>query len=275
LITAGFWSKDEILADAWAHGHYVVFATLAVAALLTAFYTMRQITLTFFGEPRTEEAKHAHETPWTMTLPLVVLAVFAVAAGWIGIPNDFLGLNLGEINFIHGVVYTLESSGIHLEGLTFSFIPLLTSIGVAALGLYLGWLVYRKYAAGDTDPLKRSLGPVHRVLQNKYYFDEIYGFFLVRPAAWLSETFTYLWIDRGLIDGILHTLARISFWLGGIFRNRFELPFISRGADMLGEGIRNFGVYFRKSQSGNVQGYLNIGIILVVIIGVFVVLLLN
>ncbi len=89
LVTAGFWSKDEILADAFGHGHLVVFVVLALAALLTAFYTMRQITLTFLGEPRTEAAKHAQETPWTMTLPLVVLAVFAVSAGWVGIPEHF------------------------------------------------------------------------------------------------------------------------------------------------------------------------------------------
>ncbi len=71
VLTAGFWSKDEILADAWGHGHMAIFITLAVAAFLTAFYTMRQITLTFLGEPRTKEAEHAHETPWTMTAPLV------------------------------------------------------------------------------------------------------------------------------------------------------------------------------------------------------------
>ncbi len=89
VITAGFWSKDEILADAWAHHHYTVFIVLAVAAFLTAFYTMRQITLTFLGEARTKEAEHAHETPWTMTVPLMVLAFFAITYGWVGIPEHF------------------------------------------------------------------------------------------------------------------------------------------------------------------------------------------
>jgi NADH-quinone oxidoreductase subunit L len=275
LVTAGFWSKDEILADAWAHEHYLVFATLAIAALLTAFYTMRQITLTFFGEPRTEEAKHAHETPWTMTLPLVVLAIFAVGAGWVGIPNDFLGLNLGEINFIHGVAYTLVPSGIEPAELVFSIIPLLTSVAVAGLGLYFGWMVYRSYRAGETDPAEKSLGPVHRVLKNKYYFDELYDFLFVRPANWFSESFTYLFLDRGLIDGILHIAARIAFSLGGIFRNRFELPVVAAGADRLAEGVRKFGGWLRKSQSGNVQGYLNAGIVFLVAIGVLVVLLLR
>src|SRR3972149_5473848 len=81
VLTAGFWSKDEILAEAFGNGHLVVFIVLASAALLTAFYTARQITLAFLGEPRTQSAEHAQETKWTMTLPLVILAVFAVAAG--------------------------------------------------------------------------------------------------------------------------------------------------------------------------------------------------
>jgi NADH-quinone oxidoreductase subunit L len=275
LVTAGFWSKDEILADAWAHGHIVVFITLALAALLTAFYTMRQITLTFLGEPRTKEAEHAHETPWTMTLPLVVLSIFAVAAGWAGIPNDFLGMELGEINFIHGVAYTLLPSGIEPAELTFNIVPLLTSVAVALGGLYLGWLVYRRYAAGQTDPVERSLGPVHAVLKRKYYFDELYDAVFVRPANWISETFTYAFLDRGLIDGILHTLARIAYWLGGVFRNRFELPFIAGAADWLAEVVRNFGARLRKGQTGNVQAYLNAGIVFIVAIGVLVVLLLN
>ena len=81
FVTAGFWSKDEILADAWAHAP-VVFWVLAAAAFLTAFYTMRQITLTFLGRPRTKEAEHAHETNCWMTGPLMVLAGAGVGAAW-------------------------------------------------------------------------------------------------------------------------------------------------------------------------------------------------
>ncbi len=91
VLTAGFWSKDEIFAEAFGNGHVVVFITLALAAFLTAFYTMRQITLTFFGEPRTKAAEHASETPWTMTVPLIVLAVFAVGYGWVGYPGTIPG----------------------------------------------------------------------------------------------------------------------------------------------------------------------------------------
>ena len=88
LVTAGFWSKDEIFASTF-NGHLAVFVTLAAAAFLTAFYTMRQITLTFLGEPRTAAAAHAQETVWTMTFPLIVLAVFALGFGWVGIPEQF------------------------------------------------------------------------------------------------------------------------------------------------------------------------------------------
>ena len=267
LITAGFWSKDEILADAWYHGHMGVFITLAVAALLTAFYTMRQITLTFFGEHRTKEAEHAHETPWTMTLPLSVLAVFAVAIGWIGIPEEFPGLGGLLPNLMHDVVYTVEVSGIYLKAPEFNLVPLLTSIGVASLGLLLGWLVYRNYKAGEVDPVKKLLGPVHTLLENKYYIDELYHVVFVKPAIWVSETFTYMWMDRGVIDGFLHTLARVAFTLGGIFKNRFEMPIISDGADKIGVGFKIFGKNLRLIQSGRVQQYLSLVLVIVVLVG--------
>ena len=98
FITAGFWSKDEIFAEAWyvwSHdanplGIFVL-VMLALSAFLTAFYTMRQISLTFLGAPRSPLAEHAHESNNFMTFPLLVLSVFAVIAGWFGIPDNFLG----------------------------------------------------------------------------------------------------------------------------------------------------------------------------------------
>ncbi len=89
LVTAGFWSKDEILTGAFTGGFLVVFVVLALTALITAFYTARQITLTFLGEPRSNAAIHAHEPGLVMTLPLVALAIFAIGAGWLGIPAGF------------------------------------------------------------------------------------------------------------------------------------------------------------------------------------------
>jgi len=259
LLTAGFWSKDEILADAYGHGYLVVFITLAVAALLTAFYTMRQISLTFLGHPRTDAAKHAHESVWTMTLPLIVLAIFAVGVGWVGIPEHFPVLGGVVPNWFHDFVGgTLIE---HPHALDFNPVPLIVSIGVALGGLLLGWLVYRRVPAGVPDPLQRWLGPIYTVLKNKYYFDEFYHFLFVRPAYWFGETFTYRWIDRGLIDGFLHGVGRTALRVGSFLRNAIDLPIVNGLADRFSEGVKWLGRTFRVVQTGRVQEYLIIGLV--------------
>ena len=260
LVTAGFWSKDEILADAFGHGHWVVFITLALAALLTAFYTMRQITLTFLGEPRTQSAHHAQETTWTMTLPLVILAVFAIAIGWAGISESFPVIGGLLPNFVHEFIGgTLAELP---EALPFNFWPLIVSLVVALGGLSLGWLVYRNQKAGAEDPLKIALGPVHKVLKNKYYFDEIYDKVLVRPAYWLADNFTNQILDRGIIDGILHFIARVASNVGGILRNYIDKPIVNGFGDFVGEGTKKIGRGLKIIQTGKVQQYLLMALVL-------------
>jgi NADH-quinone oxidoreductase subunit L len=260
LITAGFWSKDEILADAWGHGYEVVFWTLAIAALLTAFYTMRQITLTFLGNPRTQAARHAHETPWTMTLPLIILAFFAIVFGWTGIPDQFPILGNLIPNLFHGVVYTLPEVP---EMLSFNWFPLVVSLVVALGGLTLGWLVYKNIKAGDEDPLKKPLGQLYKTLQNKYYFDEFYDRVFVQPAYWLSETFSYLWMDRKVIDGILHAVARFSYALGIFFRDFIDGPIVNGFGDFVGESTKKLGDKIKVIQTGRVQQYMLIALVFV------------
>jgi NADH-quinone oxidoreductase subunit L len=270
LITAGFWSKDEIFADAFANGRMLIFVTLALAALLTAFYTMRQITLTFLGKPRTTAAEHAHESKWTMTLPLIVLAVFAVAAGWVGIPEDFPVLGGLLPNWFHGFV-----GGTLLEqppAINFNPIPLLTSITVSLLGLFCGWLVYRNVKAGAPDPLVKALGPVHTLLKRKYYFDEIYDRLIVRPAYWLAETFTYKFLDGKVIDGALHTIAMVAGSVGTYLRRYIDLPVINGGADLIGESVKRAGRDGRVIQTGRVQGYLIVGVACVAVLLSYVLL---
>jgi NADH-quinone oxidoreductase subunit L len=258
LLTAGFWSKDEILADAFGNGHLVVFLTLAAAALLTAFYTMRQITLTFLGAPRTEAARHAHESTSTMTAPLVVLAFFSVTAGWTGIPEAWTGGRIS--NWFHAFVggTLLE----HPPAAPFHWAPLLTSVGVSLGGLLLGWLVYRRVAAGAPDPLKKPLGLVYTVLEKKYGFDEFYDWAFVRPAYWFAETFAYRWIDRGVIDGILHAIARLALRIGSAFRNYFDKPVVNEFfGDGTGNAVKWAGKELRVLQTGRVQQYLIAGLI--------------
>ncbi len=258
VVTAGFWSKDEILASAYAGGHALVFWTLALAALLTAFYTMRQITLTFLGEPRTEAAAHAHETPKTMTVPLMILAVFAVGYGWVGVPHTFpvLGHLLPDW-FQRWTGAMLEAMGLHEAGHEFHLLPLLVSFTVSLGGLALGYWVYRGVRRADQpDPLAERLGGLWPVLQNRFYFDELYMALFVRPAYWFGEVFTFRWMDRGAIDGMLHAVAQFAWWLGNILRNQFDLPVVNGAGDMVAEGVKGFGRLFRVVQSGKVQQYM-------------------
>jgi NADH-quinone oxidoreductase subunit L len=258
LVTAGFWSKDEILADAFANGQIIVFVVLALAAFVTAFYTMRQITLTFLGSSRTKAAENAHESVWTMTLPLGVLAVFSIGLGWVGIPEDFPVIGGVLPNWFHDFIggTLLE----HPHAIPFSVIPLLTSLVVALGGLFLGWLVYRNVEAGQVDPLKKVLGKFYTLLQNKYYFDELYDRIIVRPAYWFAESFTSRFLDQGIIDGILHSIGRISLRLGGFLRNAVDLPIVNGTADRFSKGVKQIAFEMRLMQTGRVQAYLIVGL---------------
>jgi NADH-quinone oxidoreductase subunit L len=260
IITAGFWSKDEIFADAFAHHHYTVFAVLAIAAFLTAFYTMRQITLTFLGEARTKEAEHAQETKWTMTTPLVILSFFAVTYGWVGIPEHFPLLGGLLPNWIHEFVGGTLAE--HPEAVEFSWIPLLTSLVVALGGLTLGYFAYRNVNSAAEDKLQIGF------LKNKYYFDELYQAVFIKPIVWFADNIVYKLLDKGVIDGILHLFGPGTQGIGDSIRNYFDLPVINR---LIGDGTADvtywFGGKLRVIQTGRVQQYLMLALVLFVAVG--------
>jgi len=260
LVTAGFWSKDEILADAFVNGHIVVFATLAIAAFMTAFYTMRQITLTFLGEPRTKEAEHAQETPFTMTVPLMILSVFAIGYGWVGIPEHFPLIGGLVPNWFHEFVGGTLAE--HPPVLEFNIVPLLTSLVVALGGLGLGWYVYRNVNSPAEDRLQIP------VLKNKWYFDEVYEVVFIKPALWFSEVFVSQWMDKGFIDGILHLFGPATGGVGSAIRNYFDIPFINR---FLGDGTADatwwVGKNLRPIQTGRIQQYLVLSLIVLFLVG--------
>ncbi len=267
LITAGFWSKDEILSGAYASGQMLIFWTLAVAALLTAFYTMRQITLTFLGQPRSLSAEHAHESRPVMTIPLVILALFAVTAGWVGIPEYFPLVGGALPNWFEEFVGSMLLT--HGEKSHHSLLPLTVSLVVALGGLLLGWLTYRR-ALKPEDPLEKPLGGVYSLLRNKYYVDEFYQLVFIRPARWLAETVTDRWLDRAIIDGALHSIAGFGVWLGKSLRRWIDLPVINGAGDLTAVGTRNLGAFLRSLQSGRVQVYATVGLGLAAVVAILI-----
>ncbi|HZU86813.1 MAG TPA: hypothetical protein VFF78_04990, partial [Anaerolineaceae bacterium] len=147
-------------------------------------------------------------------------------------------------------------------------IPLLTSVVVAVGGLTLGWLVYRGVKkANQWDPLRKALGKGFTVLKNKYYVDEAYDFLFVRPARWLAETFSSRWIDRGLLDGILHGIGNSGLWLGRSLRRFFDVPVVNGTGDAVADGTRSLGGLLKGMQSGRVQQYLLISVGALLVIG--------
>jgi NADH-quinone oxidoreductase subunit L len=257
LVTAGFWSKDEILASTFG-GNIAVFVTLAIAAFLTAFYTMRQITLTFLGKPRSNAASNAQESVWTMTLPLIVLAVFALGFGWLGIPEDFPALGGILPNWFHHFVGSMRGE-VHAVG--FNWIPLLTSLAVALGGLAVGWLAYRNVTSPRQDALQLS------VLKNKWYIDEVYAALLIKPATWIAKGLVYEIMDRGLIDGFLNLFGKGTAAIGSGLRNLIDKPVINA---FLGDGtakvVQGTGRNLRPVQTGRIQQYMLVSLLIMLML---------
>jgi NADH-quinone oxidoreductase subunit L len=184
---AGFWSKDEILADA-SHEFPFVYWLLTAAAFLTAFYMGRQIWMVFFGKPRTEAAEHAKESPKLMTIPLMVLAGLSIFGGLLNVPE--LTPAMHELPWLHAFQHWLEHTMGHAAHAgAFEIQVAALSTGLALLAIAIAWFFYgRKPLAstGDIDPLRRLLGPIFVGMNAKWWVDELYGAIIIRPYNRLS-----------------------------------------------------------------------------------------
>ncbi len=206
---AGFFSKDEILWSAWAHGHPVVWFFGLATAGLTAFYMFRLLFLAFFGAPRRPGAGgHApHESPPCMTVPLVVLAALSVIGGFAGPPA---WMRLGPNRFSGFLEPSLAdgyqaAQAHHAEGTEILFA--LLSVLVAAFGL---WIAYRMYVRrpGTADAAAGRFRWIYRLLRNRYHVDAIYDAAIVRPTVRASTNVLWKGFDVGLIDGAVNGSAR-------------------------------------------------------------------
>jgi NADH-quinone oxidoreductase subunit L len=218
---SGFFSKDEILAAAFARGgdlpiYYVFYAMGILAALLTAYYMARLITMTFLGENRTgeQERHHLHEAPLVMTGPLIVLGVLSAVGGMINLPplvggGAWLEHWLEPVTARAHQFFALEMP----HGQTEYFL-VGGAVAVGLLGLIAG---YRATLARKILPASEAAEEtgVARLLNRKYYVDEIYDAVIVRPLVWLSRTVLWRAVDQGVVDGAaVNGTAKLSRGLG-------------------------------------------------------------
>ncbi|MGH9929860.1 MAG: NADH-quinone oxidoreductase subunit L [Pyrinomonadaceae bacterium] len=269
-IFAGFFSKDEILWQTWSAGSFslpspvwskALWAVGALTALLTAVYMTRLMVMTFWGNERfreghndahhTHDAQEPHESPWSMTVPLIVLAVLSTVGGLIGVPYALSSILGGHPeNYIeqtlHPVIAKAPASAGAAETGTEpiwlspppqphdgapAFAPLdeagelsafntlaeirqerllaLLSVLIALLGITTGWVIFKK----------RPLLQLPRILENKYYVDEIYDATIINPIKVGSREGLWKLFDVGVIDGFLHSLGDAVTETGKVVRH--------------------------------------------------------
>jgi NADH-quinone oxidoreductase subunit L len=233
---AGFWSKDEIIADAFRNSHEIVWLVAIVTAMLTAFYMTRAIWLTFGGQYRGQG--HPHESPRVMTIPLVILAGLSVVVGFFGAP------------FVDGGFRELVHFGeeAHLAGFDLALAGL--SVGLAVVGILAGTALYRRYR--DRDPVYR-LGPLHTFLERKYYLDDIYLKGIVRPIQYPIARFTN-WTNTYVLDGLVNGFAWLTRKFGA-GTDAVDRNLVDGAVNRVAIGAGWTGGLLRYVQSGNVQRY--------------------
>ncbi len=221
---SGFFSKDEILAAAFGRGESspiwrVFWAMGLLAALLTAFYMMRLLAMTFLGENRTGEAErsHLHEAPWIMTGPLLALGILSALGGLLNLP-EFVGGHSALEHWLEPVFAgALARVPVTIPHGTTEVLLIAGAIAIGAIGLVLGW----RWTLRKPIPVAKAAPPetgFAKVLYRKYYVDEIYQAAIVRPLVGISRWVLWKGVDQGVIDGAgargSAALARGLGWLG-------------------------------------------------------------
>jgi NADH-quinone oxidoreductase subunit L len=267
-LFSGFWSKDAILhaAKDWSISH-VPFYLGALGALLTAFYMTRQVYYVFFGESRLAEnrdvaptmdtvhQKHGipalpHESPAVMTMPLMILAAFAILLGLIGTPAwpwfD---------SFLTGQTAALNVAGFFENGIL--PVMLFSSI-IVFLGLGLGWWFYGRKPIANADAqdaLERLQPTIFRLLQHKFYVDEFYQATFIRWNVWLSHISN--WFDRWIWNGAVWTVSHLVLGLSWFARSA-DAHVVNPGFDGGCHTVTTGGRLLARLQSGRTQNYLRI-----------------
>ncbi|HWP58787.1 MAG TPA: NADH-quinone oxidoreductase subunit L [Candidatus Acidoferrales bacterium] len=251
-LTAGFFSKDEILWLAFSgpHGAPLLWLLGVIGAGLTAFYMFRQFFMVFFGACRADRhaLEHLHESPKVMTLPLVVLAIGALVSGYIGLPEVF-----GGSQFAHWLEPVVGAHGGEHGTHALELALMAISVAVAAAGFVLAYLMYYRGALSPERFANLAGGFFYRLFNQKYYFDEIYQTVFVGGTLSLANFGSAF--DKYVIDGIVNGSAwatRVTSWINGLFDNYVIDGIVNRVADL----TFAMGDRFRRIQTGNINSYL-------------------
>ncbi len=207
---AGFWSKDEIILGTWLYDHTVIMVVAFVTAFFTSLYMFRAVFMTFHGEERFDPEKvHPHESPKVMTIPLIVLAFFALTAGFMGFPPED-----GWIH--HFLIHSFP--GLSLPDVAFSTIAVFAGIStlIALSGLYIQYLAYVKKSISPAG-IAGLLGPLYKLAANRWYLDEIYDVLIVRPLVAFSM-FLWRFVDAQVIDGTVNGVAALVTYTSSQWR---------------------------------------------------------
>jgi NADH-quinone oxidoreductase subunit L len=212
-FTAGFFSKDLILWQAFSHGATILWAVGLVTAGLTAFYMFRQLFMVFHGGFRGDAhaMAHLHESPSVMTVPLIILAVGSIFTGWLGAPEYLWGSPWDRwLQPVFG------GGDVHHGSVTTEVMVTLLTLAVVAVGIF---LAYQKYGRAEAkiDVSAAAGGVLHGLSLNKFYIDEIYDAVLVRPFTACSN-FLAKFIDPWVIDGAVNGVAATARGLSSIWR---------------------------------------------------------
>jgi NADH-quinone oxidoreductase subunit L len=287
---AGFFSKDEILWSAYKIGGYGrwVWGIGALTAAMTAFYMFRLYHMTFSGGFRGghEAQHHVHESPASMTIPLRVLALGSIVAGFLGIPHviDFLHVGNRIERFLepvfeaaqHTLTQTVLAHPAHGTGLELGLMAL--SVAVAAASIFAARAIFQRDAAAADARLAGRLGGLHRLLLNKYYVDELYGALFVRGLA-LSGGSALHGVDRQVVDGGdgevrpglgVNGLAWTVRDVIAAFSNAWDRYVVDGLVNLTAFLLDNFSYLFRAVQNGLVQHYafaMLVGVLLIIASG--------
>jgi NADH-quinone oxidoreductase subunit L len=273
-LFSGWYSKDEMLAGAFGFAvtnkqHFLLFLLPLVTAGITAFYMFRMWFMTFTGKPRDQHVyEHAHESPWTMTVPLILLAIMSVCVAW-GWPlhepeNSWLGHQLHHysqpkaievIGLVddhgHAIPVDVDFVKENIAAIENHSIVGFLALGVVAIGLAFASVLYY-YGVLDPNEAKEQFPGVHRFLTHKWYFDEIYSALLVRPslvvAHWCSS------FDTKVIDGFVHVLARVNMFTSR-WSGRFDKGIIDGLINLIADVSYAIGNWLRNVQTGYLRSY--------------------